>query len=118
MVMNTPSLKISKFSAECLASLNEELPFDQWDTQSRCRLDMALELVSYEIEVYLIEWEGETRLEKILPGNRIGNETVGVVEGYQIWSVGAHNFATASRLISFIDKRSHPWTLRQKELVY
>jgi hypothetical protein len=79
---------------------------------------MALELVSSGIDVYLIEWEGESSLQQVLPGQRIANQIVGVVEGDQVWSQTAHNFATASKLVAFYDTSSYPWKRRQKALVY
>lgn len=116
--MRTTALKISRFGPECQARLTEELPLPQWSLQERIRLEMAVELVSYGIPVYLIEWEGESRLEDVLPGNCIGEEIVCVVEGYQVWSADGRNFATASRLTSYMDTRTCPGIRRQKELVY
>lgn len=112
------TLKISKFTTASVALLEEELPLAQWSMRARQRLEMALELVSYGIDVYLIEWEGDSRIGDILPGSAIGDEIVGPIEGPHVWSQRCHIFATNSSLIDFMDKRTQPWVRRQKELIY
>ena len=112
--MSEQPMKLSRLTPESAALLSAELPLAQWSRTARRSLESALELVSYDIAVYLVEWEGESRIEELLPGAAIGKSTVAAVEGPHVWASSGHICATVSRLIDFMDGRSH----RHKVLVY
>lgn len=105
------NLTVSLMNKESVARILSELQESAWSDSERLRLDNVKSMLEAGITVHLLEWDGEATCADVLPGVYIGSQQVAVVEGSDVWAVGAYVFATVSKLLSFGSKPSHKYLL-------